>query len=128
MNRRAFLLAGLLSSTALVSAEAQPALTVIYVGGWDCVPCTRWKNAYKARWLASPEYKQVRWIEVESPNFREAYQVRFWPDELRPILDQLPIKNVTPRFLVVRNGRIIDNRFGGNSWPIIMADVRKYVG
>lgn len=129
MNRRAFLLAGLLSSTALVSAEARPpALTVIYVGGQDCEPCFRWKNNYKARWLASPEYKKVQWIEVDPPRLREAYQARYWPEQLKPILDQLPLKNGTPRFLVVRDGRVIDNQFGGNNWPVILGDIRKYVG
>lgn len=127
MNRRAFLLAGLLSTTALVPAQAQPALIVIYVGGWDCEPCTRWKNTYKARWLASPEYRKVNWVEVESPKLKEAYQPRFWPGELRPILDQLPLKNGTPRFLIVRNGQVIDNQFGGNNWPIILGDIRKYI-
>lgn len=128
MNRRAFLLAGLLSSTTLSGATAQLALTIVYVGGWDCAPCLRWKNNYKAEWLASPEYRKVRWVEVDAPRLREAYQPRYWPDALKPILEQLPRKNGTPRFLVVLDGRVIDNQYGGNNWPIILADIRKYVG
>lgn len=128
MKRRAFLLAGLFSTTALVPAVAQPALTVVYVGGLDCEPCMRWKNTYKAQWLASPEYRRVRWIEIESPRLREAYQPRFWPDELKPVLEKLPLKNGTPRFLVLRGGQILDNRFGGNFWPVILGGIRKNIG
>ena len=86
---------------AIGRARAASDLTVIYVGGLDCPPCTQWKNTQKARWLASPEYKKVTWVEVESPKLREAYQERYWPADLRPVLDQLPRKSGTPRFLIV---------------------------
>jgi hypothetical protein len=132
MNRRAFLasgaLAGLSAAAAPGPACAQPALAVVYIGGWDCGPCLRWRNTYRADWLASPEYRQVQWIEIEPPRLKEAYQARFWPDELKPILERLPLKNGTPRFLVVRDGRVLDNQFGGNYWPVILADIRKYIG
>jgi hypothetical protein len=81
MIRRAFLIASLLASTssvmAIEPARAASDLTVIYVGGLDCPPCTQWKNTQKARWLASPEYKKVTWVEVESPKLREAYKERY---------------------------------------------------
>ena len=98
---------------------------MIYVGGWDCQPCTAWKNKYKAAWLASPEYRHVTWIEVESPKLKEAYQARFWPGDLKPILDQLPRKSGTPRFLIVRGDRVIANEFGGSQWPKVLAELKK---
>ena len=73
MIRRTFVVAGLASS-ACDSAPAATLLKVIYVGGWDCQPCTAWKNKHKADWLASPEYKRVTWIEVEAPKLKEAYR------------------------------------------------------
>jgi len=89
VNRRTFVVAGLIGSSLQFQARATSALKVIYVGGWDCPPCTAWKNKYKTGWLASPECKQVTWIEVESPKLKEAYQAptnlaaasgrRFWP-------------------------------------------------
>jgi hypothetical protein len=126
MNRRAFLFAGLAASTA--SAHAASDLEVIYVGGQDCAPCQRWKSAYKAKWLASPEFRQVTWYEIEAPKLKEAYQERYWPDALRPVLAQVPRKSGTPRFLIVRDGRIESNCFGGSKWEQTMADLKKLLG
>jgi hypothetical protein len=125
MNRRTFVAAGLLGSTLHLPARAASPLKVIYIGGWDCQPCIAWKNKYKAEWLASPEFKKITWIEVESPKLKEAYQERFWPGDLRSILDQLPHKSGTPRFLVVRNDKVIANEFGTGQWPKILAELKK---
>ena len=93
MIRHAFLIASLLASIspvmAIGPARAASDLTVIYVGGLDCPPCTEWKNTQKARWLASPEYKKVTWVEVESPKLRDAYKERYWPADLRPVPNSL---------------------------------------
>ena len=101
---------------------------MIYIGGWDCQPCTAWKNKYRGDWFASPEYKQVTWIEVEAPKLKEAYQERFWPGDLRPILDQLPRKSGTPRFLIVKDDKIIANEFGTSRWSKFLADLKKQLG
>ena len=128
MNRRAFLFASVVLSTAVGGAQASGGLQVVYVGGQDCPPCRRWRAAYEAQWLASPEFKQVAWIELESPRLREAYQERYWPGELRAVLEQLPKKSGTPRFLIVKDGRIMSNQFGGSKWLNTMADLRKLLG
>ena len=128
MNRRALLFAGLFASTALSSARAAPAVQVIYIGGWDCPPCTQWKNTQKAKWLASPEFSRVTWVEVDAPKLKEAYQARYWPGDLKPILDQIPRKSGTPRFLIVKDGRIVSNEFGGGQWTATMADLKKLLG
>lgn len=128
MNRRAFVFASLAAAALPGAAQAVSDLKVIYVGGLDCPPCTQWKNAKKAGWLASPESKQVAWIEVEAPTLKEAYQERYWPGDLKPILDQLPRKNGTPRFLIVRDDKVVANEFGGSSWATIMTDLKKLLG
>src|SRR3954468_4030298 len=125
MNRRAFVFASLAASTSLAPVHAASDLKVVYVGGWDCQPCTTWKNAQKARWLASPEFSKVTWIEVESPKLKEAYQERFWPGDLKLILDQLPRKSGTPRFLIVRDDKVIANEFGTSQWLKILAELKK---
>jgi len=127
MNRRAFLFASL-AAPAIGMARAASPIEVIYVGGWDCEPCTQWKNKYKAKWLASPEFKQVTWIELEAPKLREAYQERYWPGALKAVLDQLPRKSGTPRFLIVRDGRVVSNEFGGSKWLNTMAELKKLLG
>ncbi len=127
MNRRAFLFASL-AVAPIGSVHAASPLEVIYVGGWDCEPCMRWKNKYKADWLASPEIKRVTWIEVEAPKLKEAYRERYWPGELKAILDQLPRKSGTPRFLIVRDGKVVANEFGGSGWPDIMTKLKTMLG
>jgi len=128
MIRRAFLLAGLLAATGLRHVDAASDLKVIYVGGWDCPPCTQWKNTEKARWLASPEYRRVTWVEIESPRLKEAYQARYWPAELRSVLASLPRKNGTPRFLIVKDGHVLFNEFGTQSWAPLVAVLKKLLG
>jgi hypothetical protein len=128
MNRRAFLFAAMAAFAIPVAAPAAPNaldLKVIYVGGLDCPPCTKWKNQYKAGWLASAEYRQVTWFEIDPPKLREAYQPRFWPDQLKPILDQVPRKSGTPRFLIVKDGKIVSNEFGVSKWLSTMANLKK---
>jgi hypothetical protein len=128
MNRRAFLFASLASSTIAPAAGAAPSLEVIYVGGWDCTPCAQWKSKYKAEWLASPEFRRIAWIEVEAPRLKEAYQERYWPGALKAVLDQLPRKSGTPRFLIVADGKVDSNEFGGSKWLNTMARLRKLLG
>jgi hypothetical protein len=133
MNRRAFLFASLAAfgvDKVATSGAAQAAsgLQVIYVGGWDCPPCRHWRTAYEAKWLASPEFKRVTWTEVEAPRLKEAYRERYWPGELRAVLEQLPKKSGTPRFLIVKDGRVVSNQFGGSKWLNTMADLRKLLG
>ena len=132
MIRHAFLIASLLASIspvmAIGPARAASDLTVIYVGGLDCPPCTEWKNTQKARWLASPEYKKVTWVEVDSPKLKEAYQDRYWPADLRAVLAKLPRKSGTPRFLIVRDGKLVANEFGTGRWAATVADLKKELG
>jgi hypothetical protein len=127
MNRRAFVFASLAASIVAGPARAS-SLEVIYVGGWDCEPCAQWKNRYKAQWLASPEFRRVTWVEVEAPKLREAYRERYWPGELKAVLDQVPRKSGTPRFLIVKEGRIVSNEFGVSKWRNTMAELRKLLG
>lgn len=127
MNRRALLFAAVAAAATVRSARAGSGIRVIYVGGWDCPPCTQWKNKYKAEWLASPEFRKVTWIEVDPPRLKEAYQERYWPGELKPILDQLPRKSGTPRFLIVRDGKVVFNGFGVSKWTDAVAEIRKLV-
>jgi hypothetical protein len=121
-------LAGLAALPFQARAEgpiAEGPIKVVYVGGKDCGPCETWKKKYKADWLASPEYKRVAWIEVDPPRLKDAYQARYWPGELAPILDQVPRKSGTPRFLLVRNNKVIANESGVSKWTKIVDALKK---
>jgi hypothetical protein len=127
LNRRAFLIGGLLGSTVLTPALADAPLTIVYIGGADCPPCLSWKTKYKSRWMASPEFRKIQWIEVEPPRLKEAYQARFWEGPLEPILAQLHDRFGTPRFLVVQNGQVIDNQLGVSAWLRVLSEVKTLI-
>src|SRR4051812_7227833 len=128
MNRRALLFAGLALPAAARVARAASEIEVVYVGGWDCPYCTMWQNKYKAEWLASPEFKQVAWVEVDVPHLREAYEERYWPGELKGLLEQIPRKNGTPRFLIVSKGKLVFNAAGADQWDRTMRALRNVLG
>src|SRR6185369_10016811 len=123
-----FLFAGLAVPVAAGAARATADVEVIYVGGQDCPYCTLWENKYKAEWLASPEYRQVTWIEVDVPHLREAYEERYWPGELKAVLDQIPSKSGTPRFLIVSNGKLVFNVAGADQWERALRALKNVLG
>lgn len=125
MLRRAFIAGAASAATAPGAARAAPGLTVIYIGGWDCGPCLAWKRNQKPAWVASAEYRRVRYMEIESPRLREAYEPRYWPEEWRWVLDQLPQKRGTPRFLVIRGRTILANHFATSRWNDTLEAVRR---
>ena len=131
MKRRAFLFAALVGGVAVSAdppARANTDMAMIYVGGHDCTYCTLWRNKYEAAWRASPEFRRIAWIEIDPPHLRDAYQPRYWQGDLRDVLDQLPRKSATPRFLVVRDGRVIVNQAGVYRWPAVMDRLREILG
>jgi hypothetical protein len=65
----------------------------------------------------------VTWIEIEAPHLARAYDDTYWPASLRPIRDQLPRKSGTPRFLIVRDGKVVGNHFDG--WANTLADLKR---
>ncbi len=128
MKRRIFVFAGCAAAAAVAPARGATGIEVIYVGGLDCAPCTTWKNRHRAAWLASAEYRQVTWVEIEPTRLREAYHARHWPAGLHAVLDGLPRKSGTPRFLIVKDGAVVSNEFGVSKWAVTLADLRKLLG
>ena len=128
MNRRAFVFAGLalpaLSGTALGAEDVQ----VIYVGGQDCPFCALWRQKYEAAWLSSPEFKRVDYVEVDPPHLRQAYEPRYWSGELAAVLEQIPHKRGTPRFLIVSRGKLVFNDVGTNKWERAVMALKNVLG
>jgi hypothetical protein len=130
LKRRALL--GASVTTAILapalSARANPANTyLIYVGGWDCGPCITWKKDKKGPFLASPLARKVKYVEVESPKLREAYQPSYWPSEVKFVRDLIPEKqrSGTPRFLIVRDGALVSNEWGSGEWDRTVAYLQR---
>ena len=83
---------------------------------------------FSTQWLASPEFKQVTWIEVDVPHLREAYEEQYWPGELKAVWDQIPRKNGTPRFLIVSNGKLVFNAAGADQWERALRALKNVLG
>ena len=128
MNRRDFLFAGMALPLLPASASAAGRVQVVYVGGWDCPYCTVWKQEYEKGWVDSAYYKQVEWTEVDVPHLREAYEERYWQGELEPIREQLKKKAGTPRFIVVRDGKVVSSELGVNKWEDTVSLIRTLLG
>ena len=101
---------------AIAQQGAEKPITLIYVGGWDCEPCIRWKKQHRDEWVHSPEFQKVNYVEIESPRLVEAYQDKYWPDQYKPIRDKLSRKEGTPRFIISRKGKILTAEFGTGEW------------
>lgn len=131
MKRRTLLnIAIAASGTAVVGNPSHATTTdtlLVYVGGWDCPPCIAWKNKNKAAFLASPLAKKLRYVEVESPKLREVYQVSYWPADLQFVRDQIPEKQRfgTPRFLVVRDGKLMASEWGRGEWERTLTQLQE---
>jgi hypothetical protein len=129
MLRRSLLQAALGGAVLPTAARAQAAaVTVIYVGGRDCPPCWEWKQLDRPDWLASALVKRVRYVEVEPATLREAYEAWHWPPDLRPVLDGLPRKAGTPRFVVLKGDQVVANEFGHTRWEATLEAIRAAVG
>jgi hypothetical protein len=125
MRRRGFIVGAAAATVALGSALAAGGVTVIYIGGRDCGPCQAWQRNQKPAWMASRDYARVRYVEIEAPRLREAYQPRYWPQEWLWALDQLPQKRGTPRFLVIKDRTIRANQLGTNRWRDVLEVARR---
>jgi hypothetical protein len=127
MKRRLLLLAGSIAPLA-AAVRAQPRVTVINVAASNCPYCAKWDQQYKADWLASALYRKVRYVETGSPAVKTAYEETYWPTDLKSVLDKVPRKNGTPRFLIVQGNDIVFNEFGVNGWPKLLDRLQTVVG
>lgn len=112
-------------SNAAQGGAGKPVI-VVTIGAWDCPYCVQWTNTFKQSWIESSEFKKVRYLTVDSPSIKQAYNEKYWPDELKPYLKQLHSTG-TPRFLVIKGGKIVSNQFGTSGWEPTLAAVRKAV-
>ncbi len=123
--KRRWLLLAAGGALAVRPALAAPQVMVIYVGGWDCPYCTQWKNDAKPRWIVSQLFRKVHYVEIEAPHLVDAYHEQYWPDDLRAVLAQVPDKSGTPRFLVLKDGKLIANESGVAKWAIALEAVER---
>jgi hypothetical protein len=125
MHRRTLLAAGLLALPlqARGNQPARPGLTVVNVGAKDCFYCVAWTIQSKPAWVESREYKRVRYVEIDAPSVKRAYVAEYW-GELAFVIDRLPRKNGTPRFLLLQDDAVVFNEFGMSGWPKLLDELK----
>jgi hypothetical protein len=101
-------------------------VVVVNVYAWDCPPCIHWHNTYKKAWMNSAEFQKVRYVEIDSPTIRQAYNAKYWPDDLNPILKQTEGRGV-PRYLIIKDGKIVSDQYGVERWSYMLADLGKFL-
>src|SRR5687767_10782601 len=113
MKRRS-LVAVALAMLASTATRADPSrIQLVYIGARECPWCALWTRQEKPRLVASPMYRRLTYVEIETRRIRDAYSPRYWPAQLLPILHALPLKDGTPRFLILRDGALYANHLGG---------------
>lgn len=125
--KRRVLIATALATLASTGARAGNGnIQLVYIGARECSWCTRWMRDEKPRLLASPLFRRLSYVEIEPRRIRDAYDARYWPAHLVPILQALPLKDGTPRFLILRDGTLYANHLGG--WENVMPQLRRLTG
>jgi len=116
-NRKFVLIAGLLAIVMYVisSTTAAAANMVVYISAHDCVPCANFDANYLGRFTAAMQAKGYAVRRVVVAHLNNIRDPNEWPSDLKPLLAQFGNKGGTPRFLVVHNGRVIENLHTGRS-------------
>ena len=115
-NRKFLLSAGLLAILmyGISSTTAAAANMVVYISARDCVPCARFDATYLGRFTAAMQAKGYTVRRVTVAHLNDIRDQSYWPSDLKPLLAQFRNKGGTPRFLVVHDGRVIENLFTGS--------------
>ncbi len=126
MKRRSFVATTL---AVLASGETRAnssRIELVYIGARECPYCALWRRREQPDLVASPMFKQISFTEIEPRRIRDAYNPRYWPARLLPILQSLLVPDGTPRFLVLRDGALYGNHLG--DWPEALAELRRLTG
>jgi hypothetical protein len=125
MKRRSFVattLAVLASSETLAASRIE----LVYVGAQECPYCKLWRRREQPALVTAPLFKQIAFTEIEPRRIRDAYNPRYWPARLLPILQSLLVPDGTPRFLVLKDGVLYGNHLG--DWPESLTELRRLTG
>jgi hypothetical protein len=115
-DRKFILSAGLLAILmyGISSTTAVAGNTVVYISAGDCVPCARFDATYLEKFTAAMQAKGYAVRRVIVAHLNDIRDQSYWPSDLKPLLAQFGNKGGTPRFLVVHDGRVIQNLYTGS--------------
>ncbi|MHB2166818.1 hypothetical protein [Alsobacter sp. R-9] len=120
MDRRLFLLAtaAMLGGGALPAAAAAPKAYILLVMARDCPWCMDWNAHDRPTFerLCRQSGAPVR--EVEVMRYSDIREASAWPEDLKPVLAQIRQTTGTPRFIIVRDGKIIQHAVGRRQYEL----------
>ncbi len=103
----------LVAALLLVSGHAvAQGIEVFYLGAPDCRYCQRWELRSRDAFLASPEGKAVRFVEVRGETLREPIEARHYPPEYQWVFQQVGPSRGVPRFLLAVDRKVVFSAFG----------------
>jgi len=104
-----------LAPTAGLAQAAGMDLTIIYVGAKDCGPCQVFKHQDFPQWAKSAFPQTVRFVEIDAPTTTVAYQARYWPSNVRFVLQQVKVP-IVPTFFLLDGRTIVKSGTGVGGW------------
>ncbi len=105
------LLAFLCLAAASGAACAQ-AIAVFYLSTPDCPYCAHWESQTRERFLASPEGRAVKYVEIRGETLRRPIEARHFPPEYQWVPQQIGPSRGVPRFILAVDGRVVMSAYG----------------
>lgn len=91
-------------------------VTLLYVGAEDCAPCRKWQREDGAVFQAAAEFQRITYREVKSPALFDLLKDDYWPADLRDMRDRLPPGTGVPLWLIVADGKVVEQQSGASRW------------
>ncbi len=109
----------LLALAASLPASAGE-IVFLYLGAPDCPYCAHWETQVRPGFLASPEAKSVRYVEVQGETLRRPIEARHYPQEFRWIYDQIGASRGVPRFVIAVDGKVTHSAYGTGAYRSVI--------
>jgi hypothetical protein len=119
---------GVVFASAALAFHAQAGsgrIEVFYLSAPDCPYCAHWESQSRAAFLASPEGKAVRFVEIRGRTLREPIDAQHYPPEHRWVFEQIGPSRGVPRFLLAVDGKIVANAYGTGGYSRVFLPALK---
>ena len=112
IRRLGLMLAAPLLALSFGAAAQTPRIEVFYLSAPDCPYCRHWESQTRPGFLASPEGKAVRYVEIHGETLRQPIEERHYPPEHRWVFQQIGPSRGVPRFLLAIDGKVVLSAYG----------------
>jgi hypothetical protein len=122
---RKFALSLLLFLAAGAALGQGKGLEVFYLGAPDCPYCRQWESRTRPGFLASPEGKAVKFVEIRGETLRQPIEARHYPPAYRWVFEQVGPSRGVPRFLLAEDGKVVHTAFGTDGFERVFLPALK---